>query len=123
MKDGNDVAGSRAFKVLVALRRDIIKKATRRIREKGLRLYLGVHRLGEDIVKSQAKDERTEVVDVGDSAGVGTECAFCIHARLFTALIPRRVTGTVFEHFEILLIAKSAFTGPGLGFALRCPSP
>src|SRR6202035_5607879 len=98
MKNGNHVAGSCAFKILIALHRRVIEKAVRGVRENRGRFYFRVHRLGEDVIKGQAKYIRAEVIDVGDSAEVVAKLAFAIQAGFLTALIYRRISHTAVEH-------------------------
>src|SRR5579863_6214110 len=123
MQDGDDVPGSRALEVLIALRRHVKEEAVGCVGEEGLRFYFGVDRLGENIVKSQAKDVRAEVIDVCDSSEVVPKSAFAGQPHLFSTLIHRRVAGAAIEHAEIIEIEKGGVAGPGPKFSLRGPSP
>ena len=89
MQNGDDVARSRAFKVLITLRGRVVEIPARSVGEKGLRLHLRVHRLAEDVVESEAENERAQIVDAGDTAKV-SKSIFGIELHLVTALVDRR---------------------------------
>ena len=89
MQNGDDVARSRALKVLIALRGAVVEKTARGVGEKGLRFHFGVHRLAEDIVEGQAKNERTQIVDAGHAAEVMAKSVFGIELHLVSALVDR----------------------------------
>jgi len=88
MQNGDYVARSRAFEVLITLCGRVVEKSTRAVGEKGLRLYLRVYRLTEYVIEGEAEDERAQIVDAGDAAKV-SEGIFGVEAHLVAALIDR----------------------------------
>ena len=68
VQDGDDVAGSGAFKVLITLGGCVVEKTVGGVGQKSLGLHFRVDRLGENVIEGQAKDKRTQIVDAGDAA-------------------------------------------------------
>ena len=122
VQDGDDVAGSRALEVLVALHRSVVEKTVGRVGQKSLRLHFRIHRLGENFIEGQAEDERTQIIDVGDAAEIMSKRVFRVEPNFVSALVDRRTADAAIEDAEIIEIDVGFFARARAKFALRRPT-
>src|SRR5450755_4335568 len=121
MQNGYNVARSRTSEVLVALCRGIVEIPIRGAGEKGLRLHFRVHCLTEDVVKSEAKNERTQIVNAGDAAKV-SKSIFCVEAYFVPPLVNRRTTDAPVKNTKVVQVHVGLLARLSTKLYLRRPA-
>src|SRR5208282_3778146 len=119
---GDHLARRRAKKVLVTLRKSVHAEAVGGLRQERLRLHFGINRLAEDFIEGQAKEEGTQVVDVGDAAEA-VEIPSGVQAGVFATFFKWRCANAAVNHPEIIQISIRSCGGPDPKLASLRSSP
>src|SRR5271165_5907302 len=114
--------GNANFEVLVTLGQGVEVKSVSGIGEEDLRPYFGVNCLGVDVGEGDAENERTQIVDIGDTAE-RPEGALGQETGILAPLVLRWIADAAVRDSLIVKVDVGAVAGTSAKFSALKPAP